>query len=74
LEHEPDRTEPGRQDQLVALAWVRGELGFAEVARAYGLPETASSSEIFRRLSAALKAYVRQREGTPPTAGGNRKK
>jgi hypothetical protein len=64
LEHEPDEKAPSRQDELVALAWVRGELDFAAVARAYGLPETASSDEIFSRLSAALKAYARRRKGS----------
>jgi hypothetical protein len=50
------------QDQLVALAWVRGEVGVTEVAHAYGLPET-STGEIRARLAQGLKAWLLQQEG-----------
>jgi hypothetical protein len=48
-----------RQDQVVALAWVRGQIELTEVARAFGLPET-SMNEISRRLSRAINAYIQQ--------------
>jgi hypothetical protein len=51
-----------KQDQLLALAWVRGEVGVTEVAHAYRLPET-STGEIYDRLAQALKAWLVQREG-----------
>jgi regulator of sirC expression with transglutaminase-like and TPR domain len=54
-----------KQDLPVALAWVRGEIGVAEVARALGLSES-STNEIYRRLSEALKAYLQRDRGTPP--------
>lgn len=45
----------------MALAWVRGEVGLAQVARAFGLPVT-STSEIYGRLSQGLNAWVLQEE------------
>ena len=65
--------DPMTQDQLAALAWVRGEMGVSEVARAYGLPET-STNEIYRRLSEALKVYLQDQQATPPAPSGNPKR
>jgi hypothetical protein len=50
------------QDQLLALAWVRGEVGLTEVAHAHGLPET-STGEIYDCLARGLKAWLLQHEG-----------
>jgi hypothetical protein len=49
------------QDQLLALAWVRGEVGLTEVAHALGLPET-STGEIYERLAQGLRAWLVQQE------------
>jgi hypothetical protein len=61
MPNEPD-DRASMQGQLVALAWVRGEVGLTEVAHAYGLPET-STREIWDRLTQGLKAWLLQQEG-----------
>jgi len=48
-------------DQLLALAWVRGEVGATGLARAYGIPEM-STNEIRQRLTRGLKAWVKRQE------------
>jgi hypothetical protein len=63
---------PSRQDQLVALSWVRGEMDLAAVAKAYGLMESASN-QIFERLSRALKTYLQQHAGSLPRPTDNQK-
>jgi hypothetical protein len=49
------------EEELVALAWVRGDIDSSAVARAYGIPKTRTS-EICQRLAQALKAWILRRE------------